>query len=112
MASGIKYNGTDLDDIFATRATMLPTANVNIKSGGTDLSDRYYPSQGADKIDYNVNIKSNGTDLSQIFRKKAYSTPTPTPTPTSTPTPTPSSTPTPTPTPTATPNPTPSPTYG
>ena len=112
MSSGFKYNGTDLDSLFAPRAGVAQRANVGYFTAGADLADRYYPSQGGfDQIGYNINIKTGGSDLSSLFRSISYSAPTPTPTPippTSTPTPTPAPTSTPTPVPpTATPTPIP-----
>lgn len=91
--SGYKYNNTDLDDLFATRNANDPKANdVNYQVNGSDLSNRYYPSQNQfDKLPYNVNMQAGGTDFSQLFRSVFTPTPTadvtPTPTPTLTPTP-------------------------
>jgi hypothetical protein len=68
MASNLKYAGTDLDDIFKPIGTYDAGSDTGFKVAGTDIANRYAPSQVAgDKITYNVGFKVGGTDLSQTF---------------------------------------------
>jgi hypothetical protein len=69
MASNLKYNGTDLDDLFKPIGDFPESSDTNYKVGGTDILSRYAPSQvDNDRLLYNVGFKVNGTDLSDLFR--------------------------------------------
>ena len=69
MPSNLKYNGTDLDDLFKTIGSYPASSTTNFKVGGTDIAGRYAPSQVTnDRLLYNVGYKVNGADLSTVFR--------------------------------------------
>jgi len=69
VASNYKYNGTDLDNIFAPIGSSSPGSNTGYTVGAQDLAARYYTSTGGDTPGYNVGYKVNGTDLGGIFRR-------------------------------------------
>jgi len=74
MASNYKYNGLDLDSIFAPRGDSAARANTGYTIGGAqDLADRYYSSTGGDTPGYNVGYSANGTDIGSLFRSIGYS---------------------------------------
>jgi len=73
VASNYKYNGTDLDNIFAPIGSSSPGSNTGYTVGAQDLAARYYTSTGGDTPGYNVGYKVNGTDLGGIFRSIGYS---------------------------------------
>lgn len=74
MPSGIKSGGVDLDSLFKARAGGDPSASATgLKSGGSDIAGRYYPSQGThDRRAVNTGVKAGGSDLKTIFRDIAY----------------------------------------
>ena len=72
MSTGLNVNGVDLDTIFAAIGGTSKGADVGIKVGGSDISNRYCASTGGDQIGYNTNYLSNGTDLRYKFRDINY----------------------------------------
>lgn len=67
MASGIKSNGTDLDNIFAPYQTgQSKAASTGIESKGTDLKDRYSKFSYGNAVGA-TGIESAGNDLNTIF---------------------------------------------
>ena len=75
MASNIKANGVDLDDIFKPRGAEPARPNVDWKVGGVDIAQRYYPSTYPaidDRPPANTNLLSGGTDLRNLFRSTVF----------------------------------------
>jgi hypothetical protein len=75
MASDYTVNGVDLDTIFKARSS-TKRADIGIKVGGVDMSNRYEPTNGSDQITTNTDIKINNTDLRYIFQNYNYAPPT------------------------------------
>ena len=74
MPSNYTVNGVDLDTLFKVRSS-TKRADVGIKTGGIDISNRYEPTNGSDQITADTNIKTNNTDLRYVFQKYDYTPP-------------------------------------
>lgn len=74
MPSKYTVNGVDLDTIFKARSS-VKRADIGIKVGGVDISNRYEPTNGSDQITTNTDIKTNNTDLRYVFQKYDYTPP-------------------------------------
>lgn len=69
MASGIRSNGADLDDLLLPIGAFTPIANVNIQVSGVDIANRY--AGAAHGTPYGtLNIQSGGVDIGTLFAAK------------------------------------------
>ena len=71
MPSNYTINGVDLDTIFKARSS-TKRADIGIKVGDVDISNRYEPTNGSDQITTNTDIKTNNTDLRYVFQSYSY----------------------------------------
>lgn len=74
MPSDYTINGVDLDTLFKARSS-TKRADIGIRVGGVDISNRYEPTNGSDQITTNTDIKINNTDLRYVFQKYDYAPP-------------------------------------
>jgi len=73
VGSNYKYNGTDLDSLFAPIGGASPGPDTGFKVGSQDLASRYYMSTGGDTIGYSVGYSAGGVDFGNMFRSIGYS---------------------------------------
>lgn len=76
MTTGIMVNGADLANVFGSKGSSTAAA-TGIKSNGTDLNQLLLALADGKSIGYNTGIKVNGTDLSSIFGIANSNTPLP-----------------------------------
>ena len=72
MATPYKTNGTDFDDIFMPIGGATPGPDCGRSIAGVDLSQRYYPSSGGDRILVDTGHKAAGVDMRYFFRDIDY----------------------------------------